>query len=111
MGILASYMMIDEPTLEGFFKLESTNSLLEQVYDLEEQGLFERYDLGKIWDALHCFLTGVSASTPIDGSKLSEAIVGIHFFQYFREEDDFVTCTENRELGEIIDAMEKFDLK
>ncbi len=108
MGMLASYMMIDESTLNSIMDLNN-NTLASRLNDIEEEERFEKYDIGKIWDALHCFLTGVSASHPIDGDKLSEAIVGIHKFHH-DDDADFIGCIENNELNAIINALELLDL-
>lgn len=104
MGMLASYMMIEEEKIAPFEKLEG-EQLVEYFMGLEEAEVFESIDLDKLWDALHCFCTNVSAANPIEGNKLSEAIVGVHVLS----EEEFIACTENSELEEIISAMKAFD--
>lgn len=110
MGMIAEYLMIDEKTLDSLMELNS-QSLTERVIDLGEQENAERISIGKIWDALHYLLTDFSASNPIEGNKLSEAIVGIHPFIIDEEEADFISCTENEELPEIIEALENIDFQ
>ena len=108
MGMIAEYLMIDEETLNSLMDLNNED-LTNKLFEIEESGKFVCMDIDKIWDALHCFLTGVSASEPIEGDKLSEAIVGIHNFNIDDEDADFITCTENEELTEIITAIEKIE--
>ena len=108
MGMIAEYLMVDEETLKSLMDLNNED-LTNKLFEIEESGKFECMDIDKIWDALHCFLTGVSASEPIEGDKLSEAIVGVHNFNIDDEDADFITCTENEELTEIITAIEKIE--
>lgn len=107
MGMLCEYMMIDEPTLSSLMELNS-KELTTKIISIEEEGKMETFGIGKIWDALHYFLTDESASNPIEGNKLSESIVGIHTF-HFEEDADFITCTENSELTAIIHSMEQLN--
>ena len=69
----------------------------------------EKYTIDKLWDGLHFLLTNVSASEPIEGDKLSEAIVGVHVFD--TNDDDFIACIENDELPEIVQALENVNAK
>jgi hypothetical protein len=106
MGMLGVYMMVDDNTLDGMMELDG-DGLFDKVNELEE--INEKYTIDKLWDCLHFLLTGVSASTPIDGNKLSEAIVGVHVFD--ANDDDFIACTENDELSEIIKALQNVNIK
>ena len=106
MGFIGVYMMVDENTLDSMMKLDG-DALFEKVNELEETN--EKYTMDKLWDGLHFLLTGVSASKPIDGNKLSEAIVGVHVFD--TNEDDFIACIENHELTEIVKALENVNKK
>ncbi|MGI4875421.1 MAG: YfbM family protein [Janthinobacterium lividum] len=105
MGMRAEYLLVDEQTLDSLMNLGS-GALFEKLTELEESGRFEQLDIDKLWDALHCSLTGVSATAPIAGNKLSEAIVGIHNFIEDEEDADFIACIENNELPEILAALE-----
>jgi len=104
MGIQAAYTLVDEQTLDRL--VESAPEHL--VDELERLELCEGSTvyLDKLWDGLHFLLTGVSASTPIDGSPLSEAVVGVHVF----DSDDFIGCTEQDELAAIIAALDAVDV-
>jgi len=104
MGIQAAYTQVDEPTLDRLVTLPP-DQLADALEALETAGAPTVY-LDKLWDGLHFLLTGRSASTPIDGDPLSEAVVGVHVF----EGEDYVGCTEHDELPGIIAALEAVDL-
>ena len=106
MGMIGVYIMVDAKTLDGMMKLD-VNGLLEKVNELEEKA--EKYTIDKLYDGLHCLLTGVSISTPIENDKLSEAVVGVHVFD--TNDDDYITFTENDELPEIVKALENVNIK
>lgn len=110
MGMIAEYMMIDEDTLNSLMELNSED-LTNRLMELEESKVFKSITIDKVWDALHYFLTGVSAAEPIEGNKLSEAVVGVHVFNDDDENADFITCIENEELSEIITAMKSIDFE
>lgn len=109
MGMSVVYMMMDEKTVDSWTHLES-DELSEALLDKEEDDTIERIDLDKNWDILHYYLTGESASEPIEGDKLSEAIVGVHLFSY-KDDTDFISYTENNELPDIISSLKGFDEK
>ena len=103
MGFLANYMRIDDATLDALTKLDS-DDLVERIEELDEAGA-PVYDMDKMWDILHFVLTGKSASEPIDGDPLSEAVVGVHVF----DGDDFVAAIQADELPRILQAMDDLD--
>ena len=105
MGLIAGVMMINETILDSPIALNNVG-LISKLYKIEESGQFKRINIDKIWDVLHCFLTVTSASQPIEGNKLSDAVVGVHHFNITDHNADFITCAENDELLEII-AVEK----
>ena len=105
--MIAEYLMIDTDALDSLMDL-GNEALFDKLVELEESKKFEAIDIDKVWDALHYFLTGVSAGTPIDANKLSEAVVGIHNF-ILDDEAYFITCIENDELPMVITALEGFD--
>ncbi|MBL1407701.1 YfbM family protein [Sphingobacterium faecale] len=110
MGMIAGYLMVDEATLDGLMDLKNED-LANRIFEIEESGESECMDIDKLWDALHFFLTGVSAADPIEENKRSEAIVGVHGFNLDDEEADFIACVEQDELHGIIDALEKIDFE
>jgi len=103
MGFLANYMRVDDATLDALTKLDS-DDLVERIEELEEAGA-PVYDMDKMWDILHFVLTGKSASKPIDGDPLSEAVVGMHVF----DGDDFIAAIQADELPRILQAMDDLD--
>ncbi|MDR0578408.1 MAG: YfbM family protein [Candidatus Accumulibacter sp.] len=103
MGLLANYMMVGDDELDSL-KALAGDDLVERIEELDE-GEAPVYDLDKMWDLLHFTLTGVSASAPVEGNPLSEAVVGAHVF----DTEDFIGCTKTDELSGIIAALEKFD--
>lgn len=109
MGMIAEYLMIDQKILDALMDLNNED-LNNKIFEVENSEKFESIDIDKIRDALHCFLTGVSASEPIEWNKLSEAIVGIHMF-VDDEDADFIACIENTELQDLIIALEGIDFE
>ncbi|ABW29143.1 YfbM family protein [Acaryochloris marina] len=109
MGTNAVYLAIDDSDLDALWKLEG-RPFRDRFMEIEEEGCLETLNIGKIWDALHCTLTGVSARTPIDGNKLSEAIVGV-YPKVFDDEDYsiYVSAIDNGELEDIVIALKTFD--
>jgi hypothetical protein len=106
MGLLGVYMMVDQNTLDNLKKFNG-DELIEELDELEETN--EIYNIDKLWDGLHFLLTGVSGNSPIEGNKLSEAIVGINVFE--TDDEDFVSYTEKDELPEIYNAMKNVNIK
>ena len=102
MGIRASYQQIDDTTLDALLALEP-DDVPDGVEELQERGA-PTLDLDKAWDGLHFLLTGVSAAAPVEGDRLSEAVVGVHVI--FSDDDEFIGCTERDELAAIIAALE-----
>ncbi|MDR2033126.1 MAG: YfbM family protein [Helicobacteraceae bacterium] len=105
MGMIGVYMAVGDKDLKKLIGMQN-DELLDELEELEEKN--DGYNIDKMWDGLHFLLTGVSASSPIERDKLSEAIVGVTNFS-LDEEADFIAYTKNGELKEIIDAMQKVD--
>jgi hypothetical protein len=99
-------MMVDQDTLDKLKKVDG-DELVEELDELEETN--EIYAIDKLWDGLHFLLTGVSASSPIEGNKLSEAIVGVNLFE--TDDDDFASYTEKDELLEICNSMKNVNIR
>ena len=109
MGHLAVYIAIDEPRLDELW-WQDDGPFRTSFMKLEEDRSLERLDIDKIWDALHCTFTGKSASTPVEGNRLSESIVGVQPKIYDDEDYSlFVSVIENDELPEIISALKAID--
>lgn len=109
MGQNAVYIAIDDDTAEQLWALDD-EPFRARFLEIEEDEQFQRLDIAKIWDALHCTLTGVPASRPIEDDKLSEAIVGVHPKIYDDEDYSvFVSIIDNSELAEITTALGPFN--
>jgi hypothetical protein len=106
MGMLANYMLADDEAIDELKEL-SEDDLVEFIEELDEAGS-EVYDMDKLWDGLHFLLTGASASAPIEGNPLSEAIVGVHVFD---ADDDYVSWIETGEITAIAEALRSVDIK
>lgn len=100
MGIQAVYLSVDDAALERLAEAPA-EELPDLVEELEEADC-PQVGLDKLWDGLHFLLTGVSASSPIEGNPLSEAVVGVQVFDC----EDFIACTRNNELPAIIAALD-----
>ena len=109
MGLMGRYMMINEQILEELVVLEN-DDLIEKIEELNQDMENEEYDIDKMWDGLHFLLTGVSASKPIEGNRLSEAIIGVNVLNSDDENADFVAYTKFEDLFEIITALKSIDI-
>ena len=88
------------------------NSLPEEpeVYILSEvEAKGEVCYLDKMWDGLHCLLTGTGACSPVSGNLLSEAVVGGQ--AYSDEGAYFVSYISPERLPQILAALNEFDLE
>ena len=106
MGMIASYMMIDEPTLNKFLGSD-IEDVADEIFEMEEEDAAELIDIDKSWDGLHFILTGKSATEPIEGDALSEAIAGMKMFD--EESEEFIAYTTHNRLQEIVKALEAVD--
>ena len=109
MGRLATYISIDEPRLDALW-CQDDAAFRESFLNVENDESLARLELDKIWDALHCTLTGQSASNPITGNRLSESIVGVQPKVYDDEDYSlFVSVIENDEIPPILAALDEID--
>ncbi len=111
MGTNAVYISIDDSTLDDLWKRDN-QEFRDRFLEIEEDEKFERVDIAKIWDALHCTLTGATASNPIEDNKVSEAIVGI-YPKIFEDEDYslYVSVMDNENLPELIEVIKEYDIE
>lgn len=111
MGMIANYMMVDKAKLNELVELDGED-LVEQINEMEEEDDedLDVYCMDKLWDGLHFLLTGASASEPIEGDKLSEAVVGVQVVEAVDPEEGFLCYSEWDDLAGIIAAMEAVDL-
>ena len=105
MGMLASYQAVDDAALASTMDLDEDDliELIEEFYDDDD---VPGYDMDKNWDMLHFVLTGASASWPIDGDPLSQAIVGVHVYG----EESYYSSTQADEVPRILDALRAVDI-
>lgn len=109
MGLSGQYMMVDVVKLKSLLELEN-DDLFEEIEELNNDAEIKLYDIDKMWDGLHYLLTGVSASQPIEGDKLSESIVGVNLFNSEDDNSDFIAYTQLVDLPKIIEALTNVDL-
>lgn len=100
----AAYTLVDDETLDRLVEL-SSEELVAELETLERAPSSTVY-LDQAWEPLHLMLTGSSASDPIEGDPLSEAVVGVHVF----DGEDFIACTEHDEIAPILAALDSVDL-
>lgn len=108
MGIIANYKYLSDKNLNELKLFYTENT--ESITDIEENNndLEILLDLDKMWDALHFVLTGVSASEPIKGNRLSEAVLGISPSE---EVEEYVAYTEKSRIKDIVLALDNFDIE
>lgn len=106
MGMTACYMKADEALLHTLKTLER-DEIFEKIeeYDSAEDG---SVSLDKMWDGLHCLLTGESAAKAQQGDLLSEAVLGTDAFH--EEAEEFITYIEPKRLQEILRELEQLDM-
>jgi len=104
---LATYLEIENSKLEYLWSLSDSDFRIE-FFEFENNSILPRLDIDKIWDTLHCTLTGVSASYPIEGNKFSEGIVGIYPKIYDDEDYSvFVSIVDNADIQSILSEFRK----
>jgi hypothetical protein len=84
--MIATYMMVDDPTLQTLTAL-SGEALSQKVLELEDEIDESAADTAyhELWDALHFFLTGASATTPIENNHCWR-------YKFFRRRDGRFYC-------------------
>lgn len=109
MGMIANYQAITEKEGENLCTLaegQEEEALFERIEELQEED-DTMVDIDKMWDVLHFVLTGQSASDPIEGDLLSEAVVGERVIA----EENFVGLSPNTRVKEIAAALDKVKLE
>ena len=108
MGMSACYQMTDDNVINDL--LEKTDEdifeTIEELQETEEDVL----DIDKLWDGLHFLLTNVSATEPLEGNPLSEAIVGVTNFSD-DEDADFITYILQERVPTILNELKDFDIE
>lgn len=107
MGMTACYMTTDSELLERLKKMDG-EELLDELEEAREQDVF---DMDKLWDGLHCLLTGTPASSdPAKGDMLSEAVVGTTLFSD-DEDADYIAYIMPDRLKQIVEALSCVDIE
>lgn len=117
MGIYASYVLIDDATLERLAEEQLQVSdcggnatgledaaFEDMVADISENAAVEM-SLEKNWDIMHYLLTGQDTSEPQEGNPLSEAIVG----ELALDTEYYCAITDNERIRTIAAALNEFD--
>lgn len=105
MGMTACYMTADRELLERLKKMDG-EELLDELEEACESDIF---DMDKLWDGLHCLLTGTPASSgPVEGDMLSEAVVGTTLF-LDGEDADYIAYIKPDRLKQIAEALSHVD--
>ena len=102
--MVGCYIEVDMSTLEKL-KTFTLDELFDALEELEEE--LDVTDIDKMWDGLHCLLTGNSACEPIENNVLSEAVVGTSLFL---EEEEFITYIKPERITDIAMALNQFDI-
>ena len=97
-------MLADEATIE---RLSNDEDLFEAVEEYGDESTTIAYDIDKLWDGLHCLLTGVSATHLLKGNLLSEAVMGRELWPH---ESDISFVFPER-TAEIAAALNEFNLE
>ena len=105
MGFLASFQAVDDAALASTANLDE-DDLIERIEQFCDDDAVPGYEMDKNWDMVHFVLTGVSASRPIKGDPLSEAVVGVHVYDV----ESFISATKADELPRIVDALRAVDI-
>ncbi|GAB16992.1 hypothetical protein GOEFS_018_00250 [Gordonia effusa NBRC 100432] len=103
MGQIAQYQRLEDAQLDELLAGDRAD-VFERIEELAEEGGGVE-DIDKFWDGLHFVLTGKPGSEPVDGDPLSEAIVGIAFFDD-DEDADFITYIPADQVGRIRVALD-----
>ncbi len=117
MGMYMSYKEADRAAIEQMISRCGEESPSENdFYDtsdfpevLEVKEKCETCYLDKMWDGLHCLLTGVSTCAPMKDNLLSEAVVGGDAFS--DRGVYFVSYISPERMPQILAALNAFDLE
>ncbi|GAC79086.1 protein of unknown function [Gordonia malaquae] len=104
MGIVASYVMLDDGALDRLLAGPESDG-----WDDFEYGDDEMEDLDKFWDALHVALTGVTTLDANDGDPLSQAILGVRELDEDNE-SEFVAVIGKGDVPRILAALRSVDI-
>lgn len=108
MGMIACYQMADVEMVNVL--LEKTNEevfeVIEELQEADETVL----NIDKLWDGLHFLMTKVTASEPLEGNPLSEAVVGVKNFSD-DEDADFISYILPERVPIIVNELKLFEIE
>ena len=106
MEMIANYQIVNDNELSELLEISDTDRCLQFIEELQGRDML-LLGIGRMWDALHFILCGVSASNPIEGYPLSEAIVGEDVVC----EEYFISYTSKERMYKIVRALENVDFE
>lgn len=108
MGMIACYQMVDDKTFNELLE-KSAEEVFEAIEELQETDEAV-LDIDKLWDGLHFLLTNVTASEPLEGNLLSEAVVGVNKFVDDKDAD-FIAYIYSERVPIIMKELNSFDIE
>ncbi len=108
MGMIACYQMADDKFVNELLD-KSAEEVFEEIEELQEMDAAV-LNIDKLWDGLHFLLTNVTASEPLEGNPLSEAVVGVKNFSD-AEDADFIAYILHERVMTIINELKLFDIE
>ena len=106
MEMIANYQIVNDNELGELLEISDTDRCLQFIEELQGRDML-LLGIGRMWDVLHFILCGVSASDPIEGYPLSEAIVGEDVVC----EEYFISYTSKERMYKIVRALENVDFE
>lgn len=108
MGMRACYQVADQAKIKEMTAM-SAEEIFDEIEELQETE-DAVLDIDKLWDGLHFLLTEVTASEPIEGNPLSEAVVGVKMFSEDNDAD-YIAYTLPERVPAILNALKSFDIE
>lgn len=105
--MIACYQMVDEEMINELLE-KSEEDVFEEIEELQEMDEAV-LDIDKLWDGLHFLLTKATASEPMEGNPLSEAVVGVKRFSD-DEDTDFIAYILPERVPTIMNELKHFDI-
>lgn len=108
MGMIACYQMAEDEMINELLKknAEEIFETIEELQELNEAVL----DIDKMWDGLHFLITNVTASEPVEGNPLSEAVIGVEKFSN-DEDADFIAYIRSERVPIIYEKLKCFNIE
>lgn len=101
-------MEVDNHKIDEMKQMNS-DDLIYVIEELSESGQYKNFELDDMCDGLHYLLTKSSASIPLKGNYLSEAIVGSEIFAG-EDVTDCISYVDSDTVNEILNSLEELDI-